>query len=143
MSNPVAIARQPSRNVGRSVFALVVAFVVNAGLSLATDQLFHVLGVYPPWGQPMYEAVPNALALSYRIVFGVLGGWLIARLAPHAPMRLARIGGAIGTVLAAIGAVVAMWYDLGPAWYPITLAIVSYPTVWLGAALHERRRSRR
>jgi len=38
---------------GRSVGAVLAGFVVVAGLSLATDQVLHVLRVYPPWGEPM------------------------------------------------------------------------------------------
>ena len=41
--------------MGRSIVAVVAGFLAVAGLSLATDQLFHVLEVYPPWGQPMYD----------------------------------------------------------------------------------------
>jgi hypothetical protein len=121
---------------------MVVAVVANVVLSLATDQLFHVLAIYPPWGQPMYEPGLNALALSYRIVYGVLGGFIVSRLAPRAPMRHAMILGVIGTVVATLGAVVTIArYDLGPSWYPISLAVVALPTSWLGAKWEERRRS--
>lgn len=123
-----------TRRTGRSVLAVVAAIVANAGLALATDQLFHVLGVYPPWGEPMFEPELNALALAYRIVYGVLAGVIVARLAPRAPMRHSAVLGVIGTLLAAIGAAVALTQaNLGPAWYPIALALVSFPTVWLGA----------
>ena len=121
---------------------MVVAVVANVVLSLATDQLFHVLAGYPPWGQPMYEPGLNALALSYRIVYGVLGGAIVARLAPRAPMRHAMILGGIGTVVATLGAVVTITrYDLGPSWYPISLALVALPTSWAGAKWEERRRT--
>ena len=121
---------------------MVVAVVANVVLSLATDQLFHVLAVYPRWGVPMYEPGLNALALSYRIVYGVLGGAIVSRLAPRAPMRHAMILGIIGTVVATLGAVVTITrYDLGPSWYPIALAVVALPTTWLGAKWEERRRS--
>ena len=120
---------------------MVVAVVANVVLSLATDQLFHVLAVYPPWGVPMYEPGLNALALSYRIVYGVLGGAIVSYLAPRAPMRHAMILGVIGTVFATFGAVYTITrYDLGPSWYPISLAVVALPTTWLGARWEQRRR---
>jgi hypothetical protein len=49
-------------------------------LSLGTDQVLHVLNVYPPWDQPMYDPRLNALALAYRCVYGVVGSYIIARL---------------------------------------------------------------
>jgi hypothetical protein len=141
MPTPIALAPNGTRQLGRSVAAIVVAVIANAGFSLATDQLFHVLGVYPAWGQPMYEPGLNALALGYRIIFGVVAGVVVARLAPRAPMHHAAILGVIGAILATLGAVAALTqYDFGPAWYPIALALVAYPTVWIGAAWHERRR---
>jgi hypothetical protein len=141
MSLPVALAPARSRPLARSAAAVVAAVVVNAALSLATDQLLHVLGVYPPWGVPMHEPALNALALAYRVVYGVVAGVVVARLAPHAPMRHAAVLGGVGLALATLGAVAALTrYDLGPAWYPIALAAVAFPTVWLGAAWHERRR---
>ena len=133
-------AARGSRLLARSLFAMAVAFVANAALSLATDQLLHVLGVYPPWGEPMNAPALNALALSYRIIYGVLAGVIVAALAPHAPMRHALILGIIGCMLATLGAIVAVTrYDLGPSWYPIALALLSFPVVWLGAAWHVRR----
>ena len=136
----IAIESNKPRRLGRSVVAMVAAFVANVVLSLATDQLFHTIGVYPPWGQPMHEPGLNALALSYRIVYGVIGGVIVAHLAPRAPMRHAVILGIIGTAVAALGAVVAIAKDLGPAWFPITLVALSLPTAWLGATWDERLR---
>ena len=136
MSTPIAIHPSDARPL-RSTAAIAAAFVAVAALSLGTDQILHVLGVYPPWGQPMFDPALNALALAYRIVFTVFGGWLVARLAPRNPMRHAWILSLIGLVAASAGAVAAVTAmgDLGPAWYPIALAIVAFPCVWLGAKL--------
>jgi hypothetical protein len=120
----------------RSIGALLAAFVAVFVLSLGTDQVLHMLDVYPPWGQPMWDHRLNALALGYRLVYGTLGGWIMARLAPHSPMRHALIGGAIGFVVSTLGAIGAMSMDLGPAWYPIALALSAIPTSWLGARLY-------
>jgi hypothetical protein len=122
-------------SIGRSVLAVFSAFVVVFVLSLGTDQVLHVLNVYPPWGQPMWDNGLNALALSYRLVFGVVGGWVAARLAPQNPMKHAIVVGSLGTVLSALGAVGAIMMKMGPAWYPVLLAASSLPTAWLGAKL--------
>jgi hypothetical protein len=141
MSTPLALEATGARVLARSVVAIAAALVANAGLSLATDQLFHVLDVYPPWGQPMHEPGLNALALAYRLAYGLGAGVVVARLAPRAPMRHAAMLGAIGTALATLGAVAAITQDdLGPDWYPLTLAALAFPTVWLSAAWHGRRR---
>ena len=127
------------RRLGRSGLAIAAAFITNGALALAIDQLFHLLGVYPPRGQPMPDTAPNALALAYRLVLGVAAGWIVARLAPHAPLRHAAILGTLATIVATAGAIVAITrFALGPAWYPIALAVSAFPTVWAGAVLHER-----
>jgi hypothetical protein len=119
--------------MARSIIAVVAGFLTVAGLSLATDQLLHVLEVYPPWGQPMWETGLNALALSYRIVYTLLGGFITARLAPRAPMRHVTVLALIGLAAGTLGAVVAITQaDLGPDWYPVALAATAYPCTWFG-----------
>jgi hypothetical protein len=52
-------------------------------------------------------------------------------------MRHAMIGGAIGFVLSTAGAIAAMTMaDLGPNWYPISLALTALPCAWLSGKLH-------
>jgi hypothetical protein len=126
---------------GRSIAAVAIGFIVVAALSLGTDEVLHLLQVYPPWGEPMREPSLNLLALAYRSIFTVFGMYLTAALAPRAPMRHALIGGAIGTVVATAGAIATIPMDFGPAWYPIALAITALPLAWLGGALHARRAS--
>jgi hypothetical protein len=125
----------------RSVGAVLIGFIVVVVLSLGTDQVLHLLQVYPPWGQPMREPGLNLLALSYRCVYTVLGMYLTARFAPHSPMRHALIGGVLGTVIGVAGAIASIPMDLGPAWYPIALAISALPCAWIGAALYQGRQT--
>ena len=123
------------RSMGAVLAGIIAIFVV----SLGTDQVLHALAVYPPWGEPMRAPGLNLLALSYRLVYGVLGSYLTARLAPRAPMRHALILGAIGLVLSTAGAIAGIRMDLGPAWYPILLALTALPCAWLGGALYAGR----
>lgn len=127
--------RRPLRSAGAVLLGLVAIFV----LSLGTDQLLHVLEIYPPWGQPMFDPALNLLALSYRVVYDTFGCYLAARFAPHSPMRHSFILGGIGFVLSVAGAA-AMW-NAGPHWYPIALALSAWPCAWLGGALYERKHS--
>jgi hypothetical protein len=118
--------------------ALVTGFVATFVLSLATDQLFHVLGVYPPGGQRMDAPALNALALSYRLFYDGLGSYIAARMAPQAPMKHAMVLGGIGLVLCLLGVAGAMAMPMGPLWYPIALAISVLPTAWIGGQLAQR-----
>lgn len=131
----------PSSRLPRSIGAVLLALTAVIVLSLATDQLFHVLDVYPAWGQPMHEPELNLLALSYRLAFGVLGGYVAARLAPRNPMRHAWTVGFIGLALSTMGAIATIPMDLGPAWYPIVLAITALPSSWLGGFIAVKRAS--
>jgi hypothetical protein len=126
---------------GKSIIAVVAGFLTVFVLSLGTDQVLHVLKVYPPWGQPMWDPGLNALALAYRLIYTILGGYVTARLAPRNPMYHVWILAWIGLVLGALGAVVSLTHpDIGPSWYPIALAILSFPSVLLGGYLSGRRR---
>jgi hypothetical protein len=133
-----ALAGAETRHLGRSTMAVLVGFVSVVVLSLGTDQVLHVLEVYPPWGEPMNDPGLNLLALAYRCVYGVLGAYIAARLAPRNPMRHALILGGIGFVLSTAGAVSASTMNLGPIWYPVALVITALPTAWLGGVLARR-----
>jgi hypothetical protein len=124
--------------MGRSVLAIVAGFFVVVILSLGIDEVLHLLKVYPPWGEPMYDPGLNALALSYRIVITVLSGYVTARLAPRNPMRHVLVGGVIGLLLGVAGVVGAMKIPVGPIWYPIAIAVTGFPSVWLGGMLYAR-----
>ena len=141
MTSPAASTEPAPRQLGRSVAAVFVGFLVVIVLSLGTDEVFHLLQVYPPWNQPMPEPGLNLLALSYRLVYDTLGSYIMARLAPYAPMRHVWVGAAIGFVLSSAGAAAAIRMNVGPAWYPIALALSAWPTAWLGGHLYLRRQA--
>jgi hypothetical protein len=124
------------RRTGRSVWALFAGFLVVVVLSTAADLLMHATGVFPPMGEPMSDS-RFVLASAYRFVFAVVGCYVTARLAPARPMKHALIGGAIGLVLATIGAV-ATWNAgpaFGPHWYPLSLVVTAIPCAWIGGRL--------
>jgi hypothetical protein len=124
--------------MGRSVLAIVAGFLVVVILSLGIDEVLHLLKVYPPWGEPMYDPGLNALALSYRIVITVFSGYVTARLAPRNPMKHVLVGGLIGILLGVAGVVGAMKIPVGPIWYPAAIAVTGFPSVWLGGMLYAR-----
>lgn len=126
------------RSLWRSTGAILLGIAAVVVLSLATDQLFHVLGVYPPWGQPMYDSGLLVLALTYRCAYNVVGGYVAARFAPRNPMRHAWILGWTGVVLGLVGAIATIPMKMGPAWYPISLVVTALPFTWLGGVLHRR-----
>ena len=125
------------RNLARSTGAVLLSFLAVVLLSLGTDQVLHSLDVYPPWGEPMHEPGLNLLALSYRVVYAILGSAIAARLAPRNPMRHAMVVGIVGLVMSGIGAIVTTTMaDLGPDWYPIALVVTALPCAWIGGVLH-------
>jgi hypothetical protein len=124
-----------------STGAVLLGFVAVVVLSLATDQVLHVLEVYPPWGQPMYDPGLLLFALAYRSVYAVMGSYIAARFAPHAPMRHALALGVVGLVASVAGTIV-MW-NFGPNWFPIALVLTALPCAWLGGVLHRLRHAER
>jgi hypothetical protein len=139
MTIPIAKESPRPRPLGRSVAAVFLGFITVFVLSLGTDQVLHVLKVYPPWGQPMFDTGLYILALAYRSVYTVIGGYVTAKFAPYSPMKHVWTLGIIGFVVAIAGAIATIPMNLGPAWYPIVLAIIGLPCVWLGGVLFLRK----
>jgi hypothetical protein len=135
---------QPPRRIGRSILAVLVGMVVGVALTLATDEMLHRIGVFPPWGASMvgYDGA-LLLATVYRTVYGVLSSYITARLAPSRPMGHALVGGAIGLAVSTAGAVVT-WNKgpaFGPHWYPLALVVLALPTAWVGGKLRVKQLS--
>jgi len=128
------------RRIGAVLAGLLAIFV----LSLGTDALLHVAGIFPPLGQSMSDQL-FLLATAYRIVYAVAGCYITARLAPDRPMGHAVALGLVGVVLSTIGAVVTWNHQptLGPHWYPLALIAQSLPCAWLGGWLFLKSRAER
>ncbi|MGE0128809.1 MAG: hypothetical protein AB7U82_12080 [Blastocatellales bacterium] len=128
--------KAPRRTL-RSAGAVFAGFLVIVIITTVTDLAMHSTGVFPQAGKPMSNAL-WLLATAYRIVYGVAGGYITARLAPDRPMRHALALGVIGLVLSIVGAAVTwnMGPGFGPKWYPLALVVIAVPCAWLGGKLH-------
>jgi hypothetical protein len=122
--------------------ALVAGFFTIIIITAVTDPVMHATGIFPTSGQPMSNSL-WLLSTAYRLVYGVLGCYIAARLAPDHPMRHAMTLGVVGLVLSIAGAV--LTWNLGPGygphWYPLALIAITIPSAWLGAKLHGERTS--
>jgi hypothetical protein len=123
----------------KSVGAVLAGFLVVVLLSTVTDAILESTGVLPPANQPgVYMATwMLVLALLYRSVYTLLGGYVTAWLAPQNPMKHVKILAILGTIGGLIG-VFAGW-NLSEHWYPIAIAVTAYPLVWYGGKLRLRK----
>jgi hypothetical protein len=138
MSEGAMIETHPPRRIGRSIGALLAGMLVGIVLTIGTDIVLHATGVFPPWGQSMvgFDGA-LLLATAYRTVFGVVGTYIIARLAPNRPMQHALVGGVVGLAVSIFGAAVT-WNKgpaFGPHWYPLELIVLAMPQAWAGGKL--------
>lgn len=130
-------AQSPFR---RSAFAVFAGLLANVVMSTATDLLLVAAGVFPPlsqFGDPAHFSDSLLLlALVYRTVFGVMGCYLAARLAPTRPMTHSLTLGVIGFAVGVVGAVVT-WGEW-TSWYSLAIIAVTLPSAWLGARIAQR-----
>jgi hypothetical protein len=132
-SAALSATSRPTRRTLRSVGAVLGGLVSTFVATTAVDVALHALGVFPPFGERMTDAL-FVLALAYRIPLNAGGAYVAARLAPSAPRRHALALGALGVVIATLGAV-AMW-KFGPAWYSLANIAVALPCGWIGGRLY-------
>ena len=123
----------------KSIAAVVAGFITVVALNTGTDYLMEHVGIFPE----AQSGIPMAswmlfLALMYRILEIMAGGYVTAALAPNKPMKHVIILGCFG-VLGGIAGIFAGW-NLSAHWYPIALAIAAFPYTWLGGKLYEGRK---
>src|SRR5258705_12414434 len=109
--------RKPRRILGR-IGAVLAGLVVVFILDLGIDSILHATGVYPPWFQPMSTSF-WLLAIGYRTIDGITGGYIAARLAPDRPVTHALVLGLIGFGLSTAGGVGTLnkGLEFRPKWY--------------------------
>jgi uncharacterized membrane protein len=123
----------------KSLWAVIAGVLVVIVVTTLIDVALHAADVFPPMDQPINDG-QSLLATLYRVVVGIAGAWVTARLAPDKPMKHALILGLVGTILALVG-VVATWnLGLGPRWYPIALVVLAVPQSWAGGRLYVAQR---
>lgn len=128
----------PPRRLLRSVGAIIGGAVASIILSVGTDMALQRAGIFPQLSEPQsFTASLLLLATAYRSIYGVVGSYLTASLAPYRPMGHALVLGSLGLAANVAGAV-AMW-GVGHHWYPLALIVLAMPTAWMGVRLRLTR----
>ncbi len=115
-----------------SILAGIIFIVVTHSV---TDLVLEKLGIFPPPEQGLHTTWMVVTATIYRTFYTIIGGYVTAALAPNPRMRYVVILGIFGTVAGILGAIITIPMGLGPAWYPIALAVLAFPSVWAGGKL--------
>jgi hypothetical protein len=125
-------------NILKGIGAVLAGIIFIVVTHTGTDFVLEKLGIFPPPNQGFNITWMVVTATIYRSIYTVGGGYLTAALAPDPPMRYVIILGLIGLVMSTLAAIVTIPMKLGPAWYPIALAVLALPSVWLGGWLRTR-----
>ena len=120
----------------KSIGSVLAGMITIVALSVGTDSVLESLGIFPPQDQGLFIPWMLLVALLYRSVYAVAGGYVTARLAPDRPLRHAIILGLIGVVVSILGTIVG--WDLSAHWYPIALIITALPCTWLGGKMRSK-----
>ena len=125
-------------NVLKSIGAILAGIIFIVVSHTGTDFVLEKLGVFPPPQQGFHITWMVVTATIYRSIYTIVGGYITAALAPDPPMRSVMILGLMGLVVSTLAAIVTIPMKLGPTWYPIALAVLALPCVWLGGKLGTR-----
>jgi len=119
----------------KSILAVVAGFIAVFILSVATDYILESLHIFPPISGGLFVTWMLVLALLYRNIYAIIGGYITASLAPTKPMKHTIVLAILGFTGALIGLITTWGKGLGPEWYPILLVVLAIPSVWLGGKL--------
>jgi hypothetical protein len=125
-------------NILKGIGAIVAGIIFIVVTHTATDFVLEKLGIFPPPAQGFNVTWMVVTATVYRSIFTIGGGYLTAALAPAPRMRYVLILGLFGLVVSTLAAIATIPMKLGPSWYPIALAALALPCVWIGGKLRTR-----
>jgi len=119
----------------KRIGAVLAGFILIGLLGFITDTILQQLGILPIPTEQKFAPRHSFLALSYHLLFAVLGGFITARLAPDHPIAHAITLGVLGIVISTLGLIAIIMQDLAPAWYGWALIVFSVPVTWVGGKL--------
>jgi len=126
----------------KSIGAVVAGFLVVVIFSIFTDTILESSGFFPrPDQGGLYDTGKLLFALFYRTLYTVAGGYATAMLAPDKKMKHVWILAILGQIGGILGVVGSWGKGLGPEWYPIALAVLAIPSVYLGGKLLLKRKA--
>ena len=129
-------------NIFKSIGIILIGFIINALLSVITDFLLEAIGVLPNPQKGLFDTWAIILVLSYRAIYTALTGFVVARLAPSQAMTHAVILAFIGTTITILAVNHPSFSDKAPMWYGYTLAIITFPFLWLGVKIQQSWREK-
>lgn len=129
-------AKMPVRKeIPRSIGAVLAGLVFIAVSSFVTDTALQWVGILPVPSEVKFETRHALLALSYHLLYVLIGAFLVAWLAPSRPLAHALALGALGVAVSTLGVIAIVMSDLAPAWYGWALVLLSLPVTWAGGKL--------
>lgn len=128
--------------MGRSILAIVAGFVLTGALNMGTNTLLSRVApdLVPPPGTPNTNTAALLLVCAYVALFGILGCYVTARLAPSRPLLHALVMGGIALAMS-IPVTISVWNDT-PAWFNVYNLLAVMPYAYLGGRIRERELSR-
>jgi hypothetical protein len=139
--------RAKNENMGKNIFtsigAVLSGFVLVFVLSVGTDAALQKLGIFPPQSDPAsYAWWMLLVALGYRCIYAVAGGYLTASISSKwRPMHHVAALAIIGFVVSTLGTAANWSKTTGSTeWYPVLLILITLPAVLFGGLLKLNRR---
>ena len=124
----------------KSTGAVFAGFLTVVILSVGTDAVLEAAGIFPSPEHGLFITWMLAVALAYRSIYTVAGGFVTAHLAPSNPMKHVKVLASIGTAAGTAGIIIG--WDLSQHWYPIAIAVSAFPLTWFGGWLKTREQTK-
>lgn len=124
----------------RLILSIIAGLLTTIILSIVVDHLLHTKGIYPPYGEPMFDTGLVLLAFTYRALFAIAGAFITAIAAKEKANKAVLILGITGSVLWLAGAI-AFW-NFTPSWYNIAGVVLGIPFTLIAGKLYELRKQK-
>jgi hypothetical protein len=120
----------------RLILSVVAGIAISMVLSVATHEVLHLCGIYPPLTKPMFDTGLVVIELIYHSVYAVVAAIFTAKLAKEMANKAVFVLGTKEAIMWVLGTLL-LWKH-SPPWYNLSKALLGIPLALLGGYLYKK-----
>lgn len=119
----------------RVLLSVVAGIATSMILSLATHEVLHLAGFFPPLNKPLFVTKLVVIELIFHSFYALIGACITAKYAQDKARKAVFFLGTKEAIMWLVGTLL-LWHH-SPPWYNLSKAVLGVPLALLGGYLYK------